>query len=137
MAFYRNYKSIDEVLVDKIKEYALSIASKIEKDIYNNWLYVFKETDKNKEMFDILLKLGFENKGCTKSPRYFWWLEDQEIKREQCQLKKLSKKYPELYAESLNISGNKEDYIMLKLGAFKVYRSGHTKWVKKYQPSLN
>lgn len=81
---------------------------------------------------DVYEKLGFENKGCTKSPRYFWWLEDQEIKREQCQLKKLSKKYPELYAESLNISGNKEDYIMLKLGAFKVYRSGHTKWVKKY-----
>ena len=86
---------------------------------------------------DVYEKLGFENKGCTKSPRYFWWLEDQEIKREQCQLKKLSKKYPELYAESLTVSGNKEDYIMLKLGAFKVYRSGHTKWVKKYYPSLN
>jgi len=77
-------------------------------------------------------KLGFECKGCTSYPRYFWYLEDQEIKREQCQLKKLSKKYPDLYKESLNISGNKEDYIMLKLGAFKVYRSGHTKWVKKY-----
>ena len=77
-------------------------------------------------------KLDFECKGCTSYPRYFWYLEDQEIKREQCQLKKLSKKYPDLYKESLNISGNKEDYIMLKLGAFKVYRSGHTKWVKKY-----
>ena len=77
-------------------------------------------------------KLGFECKGCTKSPRYFWNLNTKEIKREQCQLKKLSKKYPDLYKESLSISGNKEDYIMLKLGAFKVYRSGHTKWIKKY-----
>lgn len=77
-------------------------------------------------------KLGFENKGYTSTPRYFWFFHNKEIKREQCQLKKLAKKYPDLYKESLNISGNKEDYIMLKLGAFKVYRSGHTKWVKNY-----
>ena len=25
-----------------------------------------------------------------------------------------------------------EDYIMLSLGANKVYRSGHTKWIKRY-----
>lgn len=77
-------------------------------------------------------KLGFINKGYTSTPRYFWVLGNKEIKREQCQLKKLAKIYPELYKESLTVQGNKEDYIMLKLGAYKVYRSGHTKWVKKY-----
>lgn len=76
--------------------------------------------------------LGFRNDGCTKSPRYFWWLEDKELKREQCQLKKLSEKYPELYTESLNQEMNKEDYIMLNLGASKVYRAGHIRWIKEY-----
>lgn len=63
---------------------------------------------------------------------YYWWLEDREIKREKAQLHKLEKKFPELYQESLSVEGNKEDYIMLNLGAYKVYRAGHTKWVKKY-----
>ena len=77
-------------------------------------------------------KLGFSCYGYTNYPRYYWFFKNKEIKREQCQLKRLSKKYPDLYNESLEIKGNKEDYIMLKLGAYKVYRSGHTKWVKKY-----
>ena len=76
--------------------------------------------------------LGFNCLGPTHSPRYYWWLEDKEIKREKVQLHKLEKKFPELYQESLSVEGNKEDYIMLNLGASKVYRSGHTKWIKKY-----
>lgn len=79
----------------------------------------------------VYTKLGFECLGDTECPRYFWWLEDQELKREVCQLKNLSKQYPELYEESKSIKGNKEDYIMLSLGAMKVYRAGHTKWIKK------
>jgi hypothetical protein len=78
-------------------------------------------------------KLGFKCLGDTGSPRYYWFLNNKEYKREQCQLKILSKQYPDLYKESLESkASNKEDYIMLKLGAKKVYRSGHTKWIKKY-----
>ena len=62
MAFYRNYNSIDEVLVDRIKEYAQRLASQIGTDIYNNWVIIFKETDKDRQMFEILIKLGFEHK---------------------------------------------------------------------------
>lgn len=77
-------------------------------------------------------KLGFEDKGVTNSPRYFWWLDGKEMKREMCQLRHLSKNYPELYKEAQGYDGNKEDYIMLALGGEKVYRAGHTKWEKKY-----
>ena len=62
VAFYRNYKSIDEVLVDKIVIFAKRLASQIGTDVYNNWLMIFKETDKEKELFDILIKLGVEHK---------------------------------------------------------------------------
>ncbi len=76
--------------------------------------------------------LGFSCCGDTKYPRYYWYYKNKELKREQTQLKTLSKKYPLLYKESLSQKGNREDYIMLKLGALKVYRSGNTKWIKKY-----
>ena len=80
-------------------------------------------------------KLGFSYVGPTHSPRYYWWLEDREIKREKAQLHKLEKKFPELYQESLNVEGNREDYIMLHIGAWKVYRAGHIKWEKNYSCS--
>lgn len=75
--------------------------------------------------------IGFRCLGDTHSPRYFWWLDDSEYKRESCQLKNLSRKYPDLFEENKDARGNKEDLIMLSLGAFKVYRSGNTKWIKK------
>lgn len=62
MAFYRNYNSIDEVLVDKIKEYAQRLASQVGTDIYNNWLLIFTETEKDRQMFEILIKLGVDYK---------------------------------------------------------------------------
>ena len=80
---------------------------------------------------NLYLKLGFVCDGDTRNPRYYWFCGDREIKREQCQLKYLSKLYPDLYKESEG-KGNREDYIMLKLGSKKVFRSGHTKWIKKY-----
>ena len=80
-------------------------------------------------------KLGFACIGPTHSPRYYWWLEDREIKREKAQLHKLEKKFPELYQESLSVEGNREDYIMLHIGAWKVYRAGHIKWEKEYYGS--
>lgn len=77
-------------------------------------------------------RLGFSNKGqCT--PRYYWYLNGVELKRERCKLKYLKELYPDLLNEAYEVNAsNKEDYVMLKLGACKVYRSGHTKWIKEY-----
>ncbi len=74
----------------------------------------------------IYSKLGFKNVGQS-TPRYYWYKQQEVLKREQCQLKYLREKYSELYKEAV---GNKEDYIMANLGYCKVYRSGNTKWVK-------
>lgn len=65
------------------------------------------------------------------NPRYYWYNNGVEIKREKCQLKYLKLDYPELYKESEG-EKNREDYIMVKLGACKVYRSGNTRWIKEY-----
>lgn len=62
MAFYRNYNSVDEVLVDKIELFARRLASQIGTDVYNNWLMIFRETEKDREIFEILVRLGFEHK---------------------------------------------------------------------------
>ena len=52
------------------------------------------------------------------TPRYYWYLNGKEIKRERCQLKYLNVDYPELYKEALdNNASNKEIYIMSSLGA--------------------
>ena len=82
-------------------------------------------------------KLGFENRGQCK-PRYYWFKNGQEIRRERCQLKHLKVEYPELLQEAYNVdASNKEDYVMVALGACKVYRSGNTKWEKIYKGSEN
>lgn len=73
-------------------------------------------------------KLGFECKGQV-TPRYYWCYGDKVLQREQCQLKKLKREYPELYIEASKVS-NKEDFIMSHLGFCKVYRSGNTRWEK-------
>lgn len=109
---------------------ASKLLNQFEKDYKPSVIISYSDND----YFDgnVYNKLGFTCMGDTKSPRYFWWLENTEYKREVCQLKNLAKRYPDLYEESKHVAGNKEDYIMLRLGAYKVYRSGHTKWVKKY-----
>lgn len=77
-------------------------------------------------------RLGFTNSGqCT--PRYYWYLRGKELKRESCKLEHLKRNFPELLKEAYDKDvPNKEDYVMLKLGACKVYRSGTTKWEKFY-----
>ena len=73
-------------------------------------------------------QLGFEyDKQCSLS--CYWYMNGKEYKREECQVNKLKKLYPNLYAKTTN---SKENYIMLSLGAKKVYRSGNTRWIKKY-----
>lgn len=55
------------------------------------------------------------------------------VKHEDCMLKHLKVEYPELLQEAYdNNASNKEDYVTLKLGACKIYRSGNTKWEKTY-----
>ena len=48
-------------------------------------------------------------------------------------LKRLKEDYPDLLQDAYDVEApNKEDYVMLKLGACKVFRSGNTKWEKRY-----
>lgn len=94
--------------------------------------YLLSYSDNDYFTGDIYSLLGFENKGqCI--PRYYWYINGKEIKREQCQLKRLKVSFPEFYQEAVDSGAkNKEDYIMSKRKACKVYRSGTTKWEKYY-----
>lgn len=81
------------------------------------------------EMYE---KLGFKFTGHC-SPRYYWVKRDEILNREECQLKKLSVKYPELYKEAIEKNAsNKENYIMTSLGYVKISRSGTKRWEKFY-----
>lgn len=76
--------------------------------------------------------LGFKFDGNVQ-PDYYWYLNGKSINKRKCRLKDLESKYPELYKESLEKNArNKEDYIMLSLGAVKVHRSGPKRWIKEY-----
>lgn len=61
-AFYRNYNSVDEVLEDRIREFAKKITSSMSTDIYNNWLAFFKMVDENKLYFETIIECGFGHK---------------------------------------------------------------------------
>ena len=80
----------------------------------------------------IYSKLGFSYvKQCTVT--YYWFMNGVELKRGVTQVVKLKKKYPDIYKESLQQGAkSKETYIMTKLDARKVYRSGNTLWEKCY-----
>lgn len=92
--------------------------------------YIRSYSDNDYFTGDIYNKLGFSCVGQV-NQRYYWFYNNREFKREECQLKYLKTKYPDLYAEALakNVN-NKEDFIMTSLGAYKVYRCGNTKWEK-------
>ena len=49
MAFYRNYNTLDDVLVDEIRDFATGIAKSIGTDVYDNWLRLFEATEKRRE----------------------------------------------------------------------------------------
>lgn len=78
--------------------------------------------------------LGFTLDAYVK-PRYHWFMRDQTVRtRESCQLKYLSKQYPDIYNKALQEKAlNKEDYIMDQLRAVKVYHSGNKRWIKEYK----
>ena len=58
-------------------------------------------------------------------PDYYWFLNNERVSRQACQVYRLKSLYAELYDP---LATNKEDDIMLKLGARKVYRCGNTRW---------
>lgn len=62
MAFYRNYNTLDDVLVDEIREFATGIAKTIGTDVYDNWLRLFEETEKRREDLEAMIEAGFEHK---------------------------------------------------------------------------
>ena len=69
-------------------------------------------------------------------PNYYWFKNiDLWYKREQCQVQKLKKKYPNYYQEAIdNNAQNIENYIMCNcLKCKKVYRSGNTRWEWQFQ----
>ena len=81
---------------------------------------------------DMYIKLGFT---LTKKivPDYYWYLNGTCLNKRKCRLKDLHLKYPDLYKEAVdNNAPNKEDYVMEKLGALKIYRSGSKRWEKIY-----
>ena len=61
-AFYRNYSSVEDVIEDKLIDFALSIAKTVGNDIYNNWLNFFKEVEYNRSDLEAIITAGFENK---------------------------------------------------------------------------
>lgn len=92
--------------------------------------YILSYSDNDYFMGGIYERLGFINTGQCR-PRYYWFLDGLEIRREKCMLKHLRQLYPELLQEAYEVEApNKEDYVMMKLGACKVYRSGNTRWEK-------
>lgn len=94
--------------------------------------YLLSFSDNDYFLGSIYPRLGFTYSGQSR-PRYYWYLNGEERKRESCMLKRLKVECPDLLEEAYkNNAPNKEDYVMLSRGACKVYRSGNTKWEKCY-----
>lgn len=90
--------------------------------------YIRSYSDNDYFSGSIYERLGFKNSGQC-NPRYYWYCNNIEYKREECRISKLKNKYPDLYNSAIsNKATNIEDYIMTSLKACKVYRSGNTKW---------
>lgn len=97
--------------------------------------YLVSYSDNDYFLGSIYISLGFNCVSQT-SPRYYWYLNGEAIGRERTKLKKLrkSEKAATLVKDAIAVNAhNKEDYVMLKLGACKVFRSGRTKWEKIYE----
>lgn len=89
-------------------------------------------SDNNYFTGNVYKKLGFLFIQYT-DPDYYWYSNKVPISRQSVQSHKLKEKYPDLYKEAVeNNALNKEDYVMEKLGALKIYRSGSKRWEKTY-----
>lgn len=110
---------------------ASKLLKHFEKDYHPVHLLTY--SDNNYFTGNVYEKLGFSFI-CYTDPDYYWYSNKIPISRQSVQLHKLKEKYPELYQEAIeNNASNKEDYIMGKLGALKIYRSGSKRWVKTYE----
>ena len=61
-AFYRNYQSIDDVLIDEINIFATKVNGMMGTDVYENWLALFKLVDSKREDLEAVISAGFEHK---------------------------------------------------------------------------
>ena len=61
-AFYRNYRTIDDVLIDELKVFGMTLAGLIGTDVYENWLALFKLVDSKREDLEAVISAGFEHK---------------------------------------------------------------------------
>ena len=61
-AFYRNYRDVEDVLVDEIKVFGLSLAGQIGKDVYENWLALFKLAEGKIDDIRAVVAAGYEHK---------------------------------------------------------------------------
>lgn len=61
-AFYRNYNDVEEVLEETVKQFGLSLASRIGTDVYDNWLWIFQLTESNFDELSAIIKAGFEHR---------------------------------------------------------------------------
>lgn len=89
-------------------------------------LKIISYSDNNYFLGSIYPRLGFKFVRYT-DPDYCWVDGNtlDFLSRYKCQVQALKQKYPDLYNEAV---GGKENYIMTKLGYFKVYGSGNTLW---------
>ena len=62
MAFYRNYKGIDDVLVDEITEFGQALLEVIGDDAYDNWLRLFCLAEERRDNLLAIIEAGFETK---------------------------------------------------------------------------
>lgn len=101
-----------------------------EREYKPEWLLSYS----NNDYFtgNIYTRLGF-NYIKQVSPPYYWFYKNREYKREKCQVKRLRILYPDLVKEAEDKKIGIEDYVMINLGARKVYRSGNTRWEKRYK----
>jgi len=61
-AFYRNYQTVDDVLIDEIREFAMTLAGRIGTDVYNNWLALFKLAEEQINNLEAIIYAGYEHK---------------------------------------------------------------------------
>lgn len=70
---------------------------------------------------------------CQLDQDYYWFLGGEELDMVDISIEHLSNKYPDLYEEAVdNHAKDIVDYILTELNAYKVYRSGVTKWGIQY-----
>ena len=61
-AFYRNYRCLDDVLIDEIEVFANSLLKSMGKDIYENWLALFKAADAKRDDLVAIIEAGYAGK---------------------------------------------------------------------------